>query len=113
MSKQRHLTIDGVDIDDGTDCYVIAEIGHNHQGDLEHAKRLIDAAKECGVKAVKSDAVHPRVLRAALRERTELRTDVRRASRSARVRRRRVPRAATACARGRSRVVRHPLRLRK
>src|SRR5204863_5525884 len=34
-------------------CYVIAEIGHNHQGDLEQAKRLVDAAKECGVNAVK------------------------------------------------------------
>jgi len=49
----RQLTIDGVDIHDGAGCYVIAEIGHNHQGDLEQAKQLIDAAKECGVNAVK------------------------------------------------------------
>jgi N-acetylneuraminate synthase/sialic acid synthase len=49
----RRLTIDGVEISDGSDCYVIAEIGHNHQGDVETAKRLIDAAKECGVDAVK------------------------------------------------------------
>jgi sialic acid synthase len=47
------LSIDGFEIHDGSDCYVIAEIGHNHQGDLEQAKRLIDAAKECGVNAVK------------------------------------------------------------
>jgi N-acetylneuraminate synthase/sialic acid synthase len=32
---------------------VIAEIGHNHQGDVEKAKALIRAAKECGVDAVK------------------------------------------------------------
>ena len=49
----RRLTIDGVEIHDGGECYVIAEIGHNHQGDVGIAKRLIDAAKECGVDAVK------------------------------------------------------------
>jgi sialic acid synthase len=49
----RALTIDGFDIHDGSDCYVIAEIGHNHQGDVDKAKQLIHAAKECGVNAVK------------------------------------------------------------
>jgi sialic acid synthase len=49
----RRLTIDGVEIHDAGECYVIAEIGHNHQGDVGIAKRLIDAAKECGVDAVK------------------------------------------------------------
>ena len=51
----RRLTIDGVTIDDDAGCYVIAEIGHNHQGDLAQAKQLIAAAKECGVDAVKLD----------------------------------------------------------
>jgi sialic acid synthase len=49
----RRLFIDGVEIGDDAPCYVIAEIGHNHQGDVEQAKRLIDAAHECGVNAVK------------------------------------------------------------
>jgi len=49
----RRLVIDNVEIGDDQPCYVIAEVGHNHQGDLEQAKRLIDAAKECGVNAVK------------------------------------------------------------
>jgi sialic acid synthase len=49
----RTLTIDGVQLGDGQPCYVIAEVGHNHQGDLELAKRLIGAAKECGANAVK------------------------------------------------------------
>jgi sialic acid synthase len=49
----RTLTIDGVQLGDEQPCYVIAEVGHNHQGDLELAKRLIDAAKECGANAVK------------------------------------------------------------
>src|SRR5438876_10244409 len=53
MSEERRLTIDGVEIHDGGPCYVIAEIGNNHQGSLEQAKQLIAAAKECGVDAVK------------------------------------------------------------
>jgi sialic acid synthase len=51
--RPRQLTVDGVEIGDGHECYVIAEVGHNHQGDVEQAKRLVDAAKECGVNAVK------------------------------------------------------------
>jgi sialic acid synthase SpsE len=35
-------------------CYVIAEIGQNHQGDVEIAKELIRQAKICGAHAVKS-----------------------------------------------------------
>ncbi len=53
MSDERRLTIDGVEIHDGSACYVIAEIGNNHQGSLEQAKQLVDAAKECGADAVK------------------------------------------------------------
>jgi len=53
MSDERWLTIDGVEIHDGGACYVIAEIGNNHQGSLEQAKQLVDAAKDCGVDAVK------------------------------------------------------------
>ena len=49
----RELTIDGQRIGDDTDCYVIAEIGHNHQGDLDKARQLLQRAKECGVHAVK------------------------------------------------------------
>jgi sialic acid synthase len=52
-TPDRSLRIDGFDIHDGGVCYVIAEVGHNHQGDVQYAKRLIDAAKECGVNAVK------------------------------------------------------------
>jgi N-acetylneuraminate synthase len=37
----------------GRPCYVIAEIGINHNGDLEIAKRLIDAAVLAGCDAVK------------------------------------------------------------
>lgn len=49
----RALTIDGRLIDDASQTYVIAEIGHNHQGSLEKARALLRAAAECGVDAVK------------------------------------------------------------
>ncbi len=49
----KNLTIDNFTISDDSDCFVIAEIGHNHQGDLEKAKELFKTAKECGVNAVK------------------------------------------------------------
>ncbi len=49
----RSLTIDGARLSDGSDCYVIAEVGHNHQGDVEKCKELCRQAKECGVDAVK------------------------------------------------------------
>jgi N-acetylneuraminate synthase/sialic acid synthase len=47
------LIVDGRRIADDEPAYVIAEIGHNHQGELEKAKALIHAARECGVDAVK------------------------------------------------------------
>ena len=47
------LEIDGVRIGDDHDAYVIAEIGHNHQGNLETAKTLFKKAAESGASAVK------------------------------------------------------------
>jgi N-acetylneuraminate synthase/sialic acid synthase len=41
------------DIGDSTQCYVIAEIGHNHQGSLEKARELFKEAKLAGAHAVK------------------------------------------------------------
>lgn len=40
-------------INDSSPCFVIAEIGHNHQGSLEICKQIFKAAKNCGVDAVK------------------------------------------------------------
>lgn len=50
---ERELVIGSTRIRDDGDCYVIAEIGHNHQGNLEKARELFARAKECGVDAVK------------------------------------------------------------
>ena len=49
----RELVVDGKRIGDDGEAYVIAEVGHNHQGSLDKAKDLLRAAKECGVDAVK------------------------------------------------------------
>jgi sialic acid synthase len=52
-TQARSLQIDGFEIHDGSDCYVIAEIGHNHQGSVEQAKAMLTVAKDCGANAVK------------------------------------------------------------
>ena len=49
----RQLIIGDRLISDDSDAYVIAEIGHNHQGSLKTAKELFQAAAECGVAAGK------------------------------------------------------------
>jgi len=58
----RELVVDGKVIARDGPAYVIAEIGNNHQGDLEKAKALVHAAKECGVDAVKFQKRENRVL---------------------------------------------------
>jgi N-acetylneuraminate synthase/sialic acid synthase len=54
----RELRIGPDVISDEGDCYVIAEIGHNHQGRVEKARELFKAARECGVNAVKLQKRH-------------------------------------------------------
>jgi sialic acid synthase len=47
------LRIGAHEIGDHTRCYVIAEIGHNHQGSLDKARELFREAKLAGAHAVK------------------------------------------------------------
>ncbi len=49
----RELRIAGRLINDTESAYVIAEIGSNHQGDIHIAHRMIDAAAQADVQAVK------------------------------------------------------------
>jgi sialic acid synthase len=56
------LQIGTHDIGDATPCYVIAEIGHNHQGSLDRARELFREAKLAGAHAVKLQKRHNRAL---------------------------------------------------
>ncbi|MEI6499637.1 MAG: N-acetylneuraminate synthase family protein [Armatimonadota bacterium] len=49
----KDIRIGGVAVGDGHPCYVIAEIGINHNGDVAVAKKLIDLAEAAGCNAVK------------------------------------------------------------
>lgn len=49
----REIKIGNKFLGDGHSTYVVAEIGINHNGDLENAKKMIDAARHAGVDAVK------------------------------------------------------------
>jgi sialic acid synthase len=49
----RSLTIGNTRIGDDQPCYVIAEIGHNHGGNVATACDMIRVAKACGACAVK------------------------------------------------------------
>ncbi|MBI4309034.1 MAG: N-acetylneuraminate synthase [Candidatus Omnitrophica bacterium] len=47
------MVIGGRKVGEGQPCFIIAEAGVNHNGRLDLAKRLIDAAAQAGVDAVK------------------------------------------------------------
>lgn len=55
----RLIKLGGRPVGDGHPVYVIAEIGINHNGDLNIAEKLIDAAKEAGCDAVKFQKRNP------------------------------------------------------
>ena len=47
------ITIGEIEIGEGNPCYIIAEIGINHNGKISLAKKLIDVASKIGANAVK------------------------------------------------------------
>lgn len=47
------FTVDGRRVGAGAPCWVVAEAGSNHDGDLGKARELVDAAAEAGADAVK------------------------------------------------------------
>ncbi len=49
----KQITIGNTVITEEGPAYFIAEIGHNHQGNLEKAEEMIVVAAKCGVQAVK------------------------------------------------------------
>ena len=52
MANQK-IKIGNHMVGDGEPCYIIAEIGINHNGDMDIAKKLISAAVVAGANAVK------------------------------------------------------------
>lgn len=50
---RKTIILDGAVVGKEHPCYIIAEIGSNHNRDLDTAKALIDVAKEAGCNAVK------------------------------------------------------------
>jgi sialic acid synthase len=49
----KKIILDNKVVSENTNCYVIAEIGHNHQGNFEKCKQLFMEAKLAGADAVK------------------------------------------------------------
>lgn len=56
----RSIQIGKYEISDSNPAFVVAEIGHNHEGKLEKAKAMVRSAKESGASAVKFQTRHPR-----------------------------------------------------
>jgi len=53
MRLRRKIKIGSNWIGEGYPCFIIAEVGANHDGKLSQAKHLIDIAKEAGANAIK------------------------------------------------------------
>jgi sialic acid synthase SpsE/spore coat polysaccharide biosynthesis protein SpsF (cytidylyltransferase family) len=53
LPGQKRVKFAGREVGDGCPCFIIAEIGQNHNGQLNLAKKLIDMAARCKADAVK------------------------------------------------------------
>ena len=60
--KTRTLRIGNYEISDNSDAFVIAEIGHNHQGSVELCEKMFHAAARAGATAVKLQKRHNKSL---------------------------------------------------
>jgi sialic acid synthase SpsE len=59
MTLRTHLTIATREIGPGRPCFVIAEAGINHNGDVTLASELVDAAARAGADAIKFQTHFP------------------------------------------------------
>ena len=58
----RQISIDGTRIADDEKAYIIADIGHNHAGQMDRLEAMVDSAKTSGVNAVKFQTRNPKSL---------------------------------------------------
>lgn len=61
MKQWKEISIGDRKVGEQHPCLIVAEIGINHNGDLEIAKKLIDSAKEVGCDAVKFQKRTPEI----------------------------------------------------
>lgn len=54
----KHVVINGRAVGSGAPCFLIAEAGVNHNGELDKALQLVDVAAAAGVDAVKFQIIH-------------------------------------------------------
>ena len=59
MTNTTNFKIDGRNIGVGEPTFIIAEIGVNHNGDVNLAHKMIDAAADAGADAVKFQTIDP------------------------------------------------------
>ncbi len=62
LAREKGFSIGGRTVSDNDPAYVIAEIGNNHQGDLQLAKQLVDLAAEAGADCIKFQMRHMETL---------------------------------------------------
>ena len=67
MKKNKIVEIDGIEVGYNRPVPVIAEIGVNHLGDLDRAKKMVDLANEGGadfkLTLLKEDMIYQKILK--------------------------------------------------
>jgi sialic acid synthase len=59
MTQVTSITLPtGQRIGQGCPCFIVAEVGNNHQGDMDQARRMVEEAAKAGVQAVKFQKRH-------------------------------------------------------
>jgi sialic acid synthase len=59
MAHSPYITTrSGLRIGQGQPCFIVAEVGNNHQGEMGNARRMVEEAARAGVQAVKFQKRH-------------------------------------------------------
>ncbi|MFC1954048.1 N-acetylneuraminate synthase family protein [Chloroflexota bacterium] len=60
--SSRTITVGSRVIGGDAPCFIVAELGINHNGNLDICKKMVRSAKECGADAVKLQLVRPKLV---------------------------------------------------